>query len=121
MYARRSDRTVMNGSRYTLCINNSPQNGRKSGCSCHDGHDHFACITARSDAFRPVRKARRWALTDKRGIGLRFALSAVAAATGLALLGLAMFGQPYAYLRQAREQWDSLMDLAPPEVAPDQE
>jgi hypothetical protein len=52
---------------------------------------------------------------------LRFALSAVAAASGLALLGLAMFGQPNAYLRQAREQWDSLMDVSPPEVAPDQE
>src|SRR5690348_4004143 len=54
-------------------------------------------------------------------MGLRFALSAVAAASGLALLGLAMFGQPDAYLRQAREQWDSLIDVAPPEVAPDQD
>jgi hypothetical protein len=49
---------------------------------------------------------------------VRFALSAAAAASGLLLLGVAVFGQPDAYLRLAREQWDSLTDTAPPE--PDQ-
>nr|WP_294509177.1 hypothetical protein [uncultured Rhodopila sp.] len=29
------------------------------------------------------------------------------------LLGLAVFGQPDAYLRMAREQWDSLVDISP--------
>jgi len=51
----------------------------------------------------------------KRGTFVRFALSAAAAASGLLLLGLAIFGQPDAYLRMAREQWASLTDTAPPE------
>jgi DNA primase len=49
---------------------------------------------------------------------VRFALSAAAAASGLLLLGVAVFGQPESYLRLAREQWDSLTDTAAPE--PDQ-
>nr|WP_294554592.1 hypothetical protein [uncultured Rhodopila sp.] len=46
---------------------------------------------------------------------MRFALSAAAAASGLLLLGVAVFGQPDAYLRLARERWDSLTDVAPAE------
>jgi hypothetical protein len=46
-------------------------------------------------------------------------MSAVAAASGLILLGLAVFGQPDMYLRQAREQWASLIDAAPSEPAPE--
>jgi hypothetical protein len=41
---------------------------------------------------------------------VRFAISAVAAASGLLLLGLSFYGQPAVYLRQAGEQWDALMD-----------
>jgi hypothetical protein len=41
---------------------------------------------------------------------VRFAISAVAAASGLMLLGLAFYGQPAVYLRQAGEQWNALMD-----------
>src|SRR5450432_2151952 len=41
---------------------------------------------------------------------MRFAISAVAAGSGLVLLGLAFYGQPAVYLRQAGEQWDALMD-----------
>jgi uncharacterized protein YdcH (DUF465 family) len=39
----------------------------------------------------------------------------VTAASGLLLLGVAIFGQPDVYLRLARERWDSLTDTAPPE------
>jgi len=46
-------------------------------------------------------------------------MSAVAAASGLILLGLAVFGQPDVYLRQAREQWASLIKAAPSEPAPE--
>jgi hypothetical protein len=46
---------------------------------------------------------------------VRFAVSAAAAASGLLLLGVALFGQPDAYLRLAREQWDNLTDTNPPE------
>ncbi len=41
---------------------------------------------------------------------MRFAVSAVVALSGLLLLGLAFYGEPAVYLRQAREQWDALMD-----------
>jgi hypothetical protein len=41
---------------------------------------------------------------------VRFALSAVAAVSGLFLLALAFYGQPAVYLREARDQWDELMD-----------
>ena len=51
MCARRSDRTVMNRSCYTLCINKWLQNGRKSQSSRHDEHDHFDCIAAFSVAW----------------------------------------------------------------------
>jgi hypothetical protein len=44
---------------------------------------------------------------------MRFAISAVAAMSGLVLLGLAFYGQPAVYLRQAGEQWDALMDRPP--------
>ncbi|MEA2737216.1 MAG: hypothetical protein QOH05_523 [Acetobacteraceae bacterium] len=37
-------------------------------------------------------------------------MSAVAAISGLLLLGLAFYGQPALYLHQAREQWDALLD-----------
>jgi hypothetical protein len=51
---------------------------------------------------------------------MRFALSVAAAACGLLLLGLAFFGQPEAYLRQAREQWVSLTEAPAQEPAPSQ-
>jgi hypothetical protein len=51
----------------------------------------------------------------QRGFFVRFALSAAAAASGLLLLGVATFGQPDAYLRLAREQWDNLTDTTPPD------
>jgi hypothetical protein len=41
---------------------------------------------------------------------VRFAISAVAAVSGLFLLALAFYGQPAVYLREARDQWDELMD-----------
>jgi hypothetical protein len=41
---------------------------------------------------------------------MRLAISAVAAVSGLFLLALAFYGQPAVYLRQARDQWDELMD-----------
>ena len=41
---------------------------------------------------------------------MRFAISAVAAVSGLFLLALAFYGQPAVYLREARDQWDELMD-----------
>ncbi|HBK06618.1 MAG TPA: hypothetical protein DDZ81_12245 [Acetobacteraceae bacterium] len=41
---------------------------------------------------------------------VRFAVSAVAAVSGLFLLGLAFYGQPAVYLRQARDQWNVIMD-----------
>ena len=41
---------------------------------------------------------------------MRYAISAVAAASGVLLLGLSFYGQPAVYLRQAGEQWDALMD-----------
>ena len=41
---------------------------------------------------------------------MRFAISGVAAVSGLLLLTLAFYGQPAVYLRQARDQWDELMD-----------
>jgi hypothetical protein len=41
---------------------------------------------------------------------VRFAISAVAAASGVMLLGLSFYGQPAVYLRLASEQWDALMD-----------
>ena len=52
---------------------------------------------------------------------MRLAISAVAAVSGLLLLGLSIYGQPAVYLHQAREQWNSLMDESPPEptAAPD--
>jgi hypothetical protein len=37
-------------------------------------------------------------------------MSAVAALSGLFLLGLAFYGQPALYIQQAREQWDALID-----------
>src|SRR4051794_30807716 len=46
----------------------------------------------------------------ERGNDVRFAISAVAAASGLTLLGLTFYGQPAVYLRQAEEQWNALMD-----------
>lgn len=49
---------------------------------------------------------------------MRIAISAVAAGSGLVLLGLAFFGQPSVYLRQAREEWDALIDVAPPDASP---
>jgi hypothetical protein len=51
---------------------------------------------------------------------MRFALSAAAAACGLLFLGLAFFGQPEVYLRQARAQLESLTEIAAPEPAPSQ-
>jgi hypothetical protein len=48
--------------------------------------------------------------TTTRGTNVRFAISAVAAVSGLFLLGLAFYGQPALYLHQAREQWDALID-----------
>lgn len=47
---------------------------------------------------------------------MRIAISAVAAGSGLVLLGLAFFGQPATYLRQAREEWDALIDVGPPDT-----
>ena len=41
---------------------------------------------------------------------MRFAVSAVAAGSGLFLLALAFYGQPAVYLQEARDQWDQLMD-----------
>jgi hypothetical protein len=41
---------------------------------------------------------------------VRFAISAVAAASGLLLLGLSFYGQPAVYLHLAGQQWDALMD-----------
>jgi hypothetical protein len=41
---------------------------------------------------------------------VRFAISAVAAGSGLFLLALAFYGQPGVYLQEARDQWDQLMD-----------
>ena len=41
---------------------------------------------------------------------MRFAVSTVAAVSGLALLGLAFYGQPAVYLRKAQDEWDALMD-----------
>src|SRR5208337_697313 len=62
----------------------------------------------------------RGSARHRRGNNVRFALSAAAGASGLLLLGLAVFGQPDVYLRQAREQWDGLIDSLPPDQAPDQ-
>ena len=73
----------------------------------------FDCIASMHAASEG--SARHW-----RGNNVRFALSAAAGASGLLLLGLAVFGQPDVYLRQAREQWDSLIDTAPADQAPDQ-
>ena len=53
----------------------------------------------------------------QRGFFMRFALSLAAAACGLLLLGVATFGQPDAYLRLAREQWDNLTDTPPPRLS----
>ena len=54
---------------------------------------------------------------------MRLALSAVAAVSGLLLLGLAFYGQPAVYLHQAREQWNALLDRPPadPAADPDQD
>ncbi|HEY4042232.1 MAG TPA: hypothetical protein VGM32_10390 [Rhodopila sp.] len=41
---------------------------------------------------------------------MRFAITAGAAVSGLFLLTLSFYGQPAVYLRQARDQWDELMD-----------
>ena len=46
---------------------------------------------------------------------MRFAISAMAAASGLLLLALAFYGQPAVYLQQARAQWDMLMDYPLPQ------
>ena len=46
---------------------------------------------------------------------MRYAVSAMAAACGLALLGLAFYGQPSLYLQQARIQWDTLIEASPRE------
>ena len=46
----------------------------------------------------------------EREIDVRFAISAVAAVSGLFLLALAFYGQPAVYLQEARDQWDELMD-----------
>ncbi len=46
---------------------------------------------------------------------MRLALSAMAAASGLLLLALAFYGQPAAYIQQARTQWDMLMDYPLPQ------
>jgi hypothetical protein len=40
---------------------------------------------------------------------VRSAISAVAAISGLLLLGLAFYGQPALYLHQAQEEWDALI------------
>lgn len=60
----------------------------------------------------------RWALhvsasSTLRVMIVRFAVSAVAAVSGLFLLGLAFYGEPAVYLRQARDQWDALLDRPP--------
>lgn len=52
---------------------------------------------------------------------MRFALSAVAAASGAMLLAAAFFGQPEAYLRHARQQWDAWIDFEPSSRAADQD
>ncbi len=54
----------------------------------------------------------------QRQVIMRFALSAGAAVCGLLLLGVAFFGQPEVYLRQAREQWDSLTETTTPAPPP---
>ena len=41
---------------------------------------------------------------------MRYAASAVAAISGVFLLGLAFYGQPALYLQQARDQWNELID-----------
>jgi hypothetical protein len=41
---------------------------------------------------------------------VRFAISTVAAVSGLLLLVLAFYGQPAVYLRHVQDQWDELMD-----------
>ena len=46
---------------------------------------------------------------------MRFAISAMAAISGLFLFGLAFYGQPALYLHQAREQWDALLDTPAPD------
>jgi hypothetical protein len=48
---------------------------------------------------------------------VRLAVSALTAASGLILLGLALFGRPDAYLREARRQWAVLWRTEP--AAPD--
>ncbi|MGD0107231.1 MAG: hypothetical protein ABSC06_24815 [Rhodopila sp.] len=49
---------------------------------------------------------------------MRFAVSAVAALSGVFLLGLAFYGQPALYLEQARDQWNALIDAPATEQPP---
>ena len=48
---------------------------------------------------------------------MRFAISAVAALSGLLLLALSFYGQPAVYLGQARQQWRELVQAPSDEVA----
>lgn len=52
---------------------------------------------------------------------MRFALSAAAAASGVVLFAAALFGQPEAYLRHARQQWDSWINFEPSSAVADQD
>ncbi len=52
---------------------------------------------------------------------MRFAITAMAAVSGVLLMGLAVYGQPAVYVHQAREEWDALLGTAPSEPAADLE
>ena len=66
--------------------------------------------TRRRTCRRPSGVAFLRSRFTEREIDVRFAISAVAAGSGLFLLALAFYGQPAVYLQEARDQWDQLMD-----------
>lgn len=52
---------------------------------------------------------------------MRYALSAAAAASGVVLFASALFGQPEAYLRHARQQWDAWINFEPSDPVANQD
>ena len=52
---------------------------------------------------------------------MRFALSAMAAVSGVILFAMAYFGQPESYLRHARQQWDAWIDFEPSDPVANQD
>jgi hypothetical protein len=96
---------------------------RLHAASIHDyGRDHANRIV------RSYRNGIMRCYATCRGLNVRFAFSAVAGTSGLLLLGLAFYGQPSLYLRQAQEEWNRIIGNVPadpvtadPQASPDRD